>query len=124
MKKLFMKAFEWLRRKVTAIKTMNGERLTKKEVVVTDSLNAHPSALNSNGETLLVRAERYLWERYEFRYNVLAKCYEYREVSPTVRKRDSSGKINLPSSQPTLFRVGPKRGLFRHRGSLIVFIIV
>ena len=71
-----MKAFEWLRRKVTAIKTMNGERLTKKEVVVTDSLNAHPSALNSNGETLLVRAERYLWERYEFRYNVLAKCYE------------------------------------------------
>ena len=80
MKKLFMKAFEWLRRKVTAIKTMNGERLTKKEVVETDSLNAHPSALNSNGETLLVRAERYLWERYEFRYNVLAKCYEYREA--------------------------------------------
>lgn len=78
MKKLFMKAFEWLRRKVTAIKTMNGERLTKKEVVVTDTLNAHPSALNSNGETLLVRAERYLWERYEFRYNVLAKGYEYK----------------------------------------------
>ena len=76
-----MKAFEWLRRKVTAIKTMNGERLMKKEVVETDSLNAHPSALNSNGETLLVRAERYLWERYEFRYNVLAKCYEYREAS-------------------------------------------
>ena len=81
MKKLFMKAFEWLRRKVTAIKTMNGERLMKKEVVETDSLNAHPSALNSNGETLLVRAERYLWERYDFRYNVLAKCYEYREAS-------------------------------------------
>jgi hypothetical protein len=81
MKKLFMKAFEWLRRRVTAIKTMNGERLTKKEVVVTDSLNAHPSALNSPNETLLVRAERYLWERYEFLYNVLAKCYEYREAS-------------------------------------------
>ena len=31
-------------------------------------------------ETLLVRAERFLWERYEFRYNVLAKCYEYREA--------------------------------------------
>ena len=75
-----MKAFEWLRRKVTAIKTMNGERLMKKEVVETDSLNAHPSALNSPNETLLVRAERYLWERYEFRYNVLAKCYEYREA--------------------------------------------
>ena len=89
-----MKAFEWLRRKVTAIKTMNGERLTKKEVVVTDSLNAHPSALNSNGETLLVRAERYLWERYEFRYNVLAKGYEYKEASPNPL---------------------PKRGLCRHR---------
>ena len=87
-----MKAFEWLRRKVTAIKTMNGERLTKKEVVVTDSLNAHPSALNSNGETLLVRAERYLWERYEFRYNVLAKCYEYREASAMSVSSLSSGE--------------------------------
>lgn len=29
-------------------------------------------------ETLLVKAERYLWERYEFRYNVLAKCYEFK----------------------------------------------
>ena len=59
-----MKAFEWLRRKVTAIKTMNGERLTKKEVVVTDSLNAHPSALNSPNETLLVRAERTTFGMY------------------------------------------------------------
>ena len=33
---------------------------------------------NSNGETLLVRAERYLWERYEFRYNVLARGYEFK----------------------------------------------
>ena len=87
-----MKAFEWLRRKVTAIKTMNDERLTKKEVVVTDSLNAHPSALNSNGETLLVRAERYLWERYDFRYNVLAKCYEYREASAMSVSSLSSGE--------------------------------
>ena len=87
-----MKAFEWLRRKVTAIKTMNGERLTKKEVVVTDSLNAHPSALNSPNETLLVRAERYLWERYEFRYNVLAKCYEYREASAMSVSSLSSGE--------------------------------
>ena len=46
------------------------------------SLNTHPSSLNSNGETLLVKAERYLWERYEFRYNVLAKGYEYKEASP------------------------------------------
>ena len=29
-------------------------------------------------ETLLVRAERFLWERYEFRYNVLAKGYEFK----------------------------------------------
>lgn len=87
-----MKAFEWLRRKVTAIKTMNGERLTKKEVVETDSLNAHPSALNSPNETLLVRAERYLWERYEFRYNVLAKCYEYREASAMSVSSLSSGE--------------------------------
>ena len=64
MKKLFMKAFEWLRRIVTAIKTMNGERLTNKEVVVTDSLNAHPSALNSPNETLLVRAERTTFGMY------------------------------------------------------------
>ncbi len=35
-------------------------------------------SLNSNGETLLVRAERYLWERYEFRYNVLARGYEFK----------------------------------------------
>ncbi|MBR5846886.1 MAG: hypothetical protein IKY72_03700 [Bacteroidaceae bacterium] len=71
---------------------MNGERLTKKEVVETDSLNAHPSALNSPNETLLVRAERYLWERYEFRYNVLAKCYEYREASAMSVSSLSSGE--------------------------------
>ena len=29
---------------------------------------------------------------------------------PKARKRDSSGEINLSSSQPTLFRVGPKEG--------------
>ena len=93
-----MKAFEWLRRKVTAIKTMNGERLTKKEVVVTGSLNAHSSALNSNGETLLVRAERYLWERYEFRYNVLAKGYEYKEASPNPLPKRGLTDIAEPSS--------------------------
>ena len=47
---------------------------------------------NSNGETLLVRAERYLWERYEFRYNVLARCYEYREVSAMPVSSLSSGE--------------------------------
>ena len=47
---------------------------------------------NSNGETLLVRAERYLWERYEFRYNVLARGYEYREVSAMPVSSLSSGE--------------------------------
>ena len=39
-------------------------------------------------ETLLVRAERYLWERYEFRYNVLAKCYEF-------KLKIENGKFNV-----------------------------
>ena len=47
---------------------------------------------NSNGETLLVRAERYLWERYEFRDNVLARGYEYREVSAMPVSSLSSGE--------------------------------
>lgn len=72
---------------------------------------------NSNGETLLVRAERYLWERYEFRYNVLAKCYEYREIAsnslrplpPTgtpPKRGESSELIDFAESEPPL---GPTR---------------
>ena len=60
---------------------VNEMRISKAERRHSDdkgkSFNSHLSSLNSNGETLLVRAERFLWERYEFRYNVLAKCYEY-----------------------------------------------
>lgn len=55
---------------------------------------------NSNGETLLVRAERYLWERYEFRYNVLARGYEYREVAsplPLPRRGDSDSAKSISS---------------------------
>ena len=38
--------------------------------------------------------------------------YDMLAASPKTRKRDSSGEMNLPSSQPTLsYRVGPKRGL-------------
>ena len=65
---------------------VNEMRISKAERRHSDdegkSFNSHLSSLNSNGETLLVKAERFLWERYEFRYNVLAKCYEYREASP------------------------------------------
>ena len=61
---------------------VNEMRISKAERRHSDdegkSFNSHLSSLNANGETLLVKAERFLWERYEFRYNVLAKCYEYK----------------------------------------------
>ena len=41
-------------------------------------------------ETLLVRAERYLWERYEFRYNVLAKGYE---MAPSTSPKGENFKV-------------------------------
>ena len=44
-------------------------------------------------ETLLVRAERFLWERYEFRYNVLAKCYEYREASGDAAQQNEEWRV-------------------------------
>ena len=44
----------------------------------TPSINRGGVSMTQQQETLLVRAERYLWERYEFRYNVLAKGYEYK----------------------------------------------
>lgn len=59
-----------------------GEEVEVNEARVSKVERPHSSddgkSLNSNGETLLVRAERYLWERYEFRYNVLARCYEFK----------------------------------------------
>ena len=44
----------------------------------TPSINRGGVSMTQQQETLLVRAERFLWERYEFRYNVLAKGYEYK----------------------------------------------
>ena len=59
-----------------------GEEVEVNEARVSKVERPHSSddgeSPNSNGETLLVRAERYLWERYEFRYNVLARCYEFK----------------------------------------------
>lgn len=59
-----------------------GEEVEVNEARVSKVEKPHSSddgkSLNSNGETLLVRAERYLWERYEFRYNVLARGYEFK----------------------------------------------
>lgn len=45
-------------------------------------------------ETLLVRAEHYLWERYDFRYNVLARCYEYK-LKVVTGERRCSGEAAL-----------------------------
>ena len=72
------------------------------------SFNSHLSSLNSNGETLLVKAERHLWERYEFRYNVLAKCYEYNlraslETPPPLQGTPSinrGGNSSMPQTVP------------------------
>ena len=64
------------------------------------SLNTQSSSLNSNGETLLVRAERYLWERYEFRYNVLAKGYEYKEASPPALSRGEGATVGFVRVTP------------------------
>ena len=105
MKKIYVyvgQLRDWMLRMAQRVKGLLGVRVMNKkmvEEVATCSLdseettrfacNSHPVAPyslyeqreSSPNETLLVRAERYLWERYEFRYNVLAKCYEYREVS-------------------------------------------
>ena len=89
---------------------VNEMRISKAERRHSDdegkSFNSHLSSLNANGETLLVKAERFLWERYEFRYNVLAKCYEYKlkidngelkigERSPHYRMLDDEQKRYL-----------------------------
>ena len=102
MKKIYVyvgQLRDWMLRMAQRVKGLLGVRVMNKEVVeevATCSLdseettrfacNSHPVAPyslyeqreSSPNETLLVRAERYLWERYEFRYNVLAKCYEYK----------------------------------------------
>ena len=54
----------------------NGERLTKKEVVVTDSLNPQLSSLNKMEDPLLLRIEEFIDEHYQMRVNVLSGQYE------------------------------------------------
>ena len=89
MKKIYVYVGQlrsWMQRMAQSVKGLLGERVYNKKEEVTVKVSgaaprlcSHLSSSNSNGEeTLLVRAERYLWERYEFRYNVLAGGYEYK----------------------------------------------
>ena len=121
MKKIYVyvgQLRDWMLRMAQRVKGILGVRVMNKEVieeVATCSLyseettrfacNSHPVAPyslyeqreSSPNETLLVRAERYLWERYEFRYNVLAKCYEYREASPIPSQGGELGLVMAES---------------------------
>ena len=99
MKKLFQKAIEWLRSRVTGIKSeklrvksekveasqsvcqnddlsmVKGERLKVKE----ETLNPKPSTLNQAKLRLTIPdIEALLREKYELRYNVLTEQSEYR----------------------------------------------
>ena len=92
MKKLFQKAIEWLRRRVTALKSE--ERKVKSEEVkdariVYDTLSEvkgkgtivrsqHPTP-HSAGDTLMLRMEEFVAEHYEVRYNRLSQQYELTE---------------------------------------------
>ena len=80
MKKLFVKAFEWLRRRVTAM--MKGEelRITSEEK---DDLS-YPLPLQresvktpySEPDSLMLRMVEFVDEHYEVRYNCLSQQYE------------------------------------------------
>ncbi len=80
MKKLFVKAFEWLRRRVTAM--MKGEelRITSEEK---DELS-YPLPLQresvktpySEPDSLMLRMVEFVDEHYEVRYNCLSQQYE------------------------------------------------
>ena len=78
MKKLFTKAFEWLRRRVTALKDTrsvyananvnddnndcdNVNRSVKSEALQGSSLNSQPSSIsNTNHDPLLLRIEEFI----------------------------------------------------------------
>ena len=96
MKKLFQKAIEWLRSRVTAIVKVKGDRLNRSEVRTPkierlhsndDLLKVKESTLNPQLFTLnqaklrltIPDIERLLCEKYELRYNVLTEQSEYRE---------------------------------------------
>ena len=89
MKKLFKKAIEWLRRRVTALRSEEG-KVQNEEVKnmrsVYDNLSEakgkrvalssqHPTP-QSAGDTLMLRMEEFVAERYEVRYNRLSQQYE------------------------------------------------
>ena len=104
MTKLFQKAIEWLRSRVTAIMSeerrmkseevkdmqsmykndddndnfikVDDESLTKEEVIATDSLNPQLSSLNKTEGPLLLLIEEFIDERYRVRLNTLSQQYE------------------------------------------------
>ena len=89
MKRLFVRAIDWLRSRVTAMS--NVERETKEESLRDrhastpghQSKNPVPTSLNAKRSTLndstLLRAEEYIKEHYHVRYNRLSHEHELRE---------------------------------------------
>ena len=89
MKKLFTKAIEWLRRRVTALKReegkVKGEDSTPVPSIVTyDQTSFGPYVAPVGHDSLLLRAEEYITEHYHVRFNRLSREHELRERdSPT-----------------------------------------
>ena len=74
MKKLFKKVMVWLRRRVTALKSEEGR--VKSEMSCSTSSVKRTA---SNADTLMLRMEEFVAERYEVRYNRLSQQYELAE---------------------------------------------
>ena len=76
MKKLFQKAIEWLRSKVTTI--MSEERRMKSEEVKEQKTTfiSHLSTFNSKDSPLLLLIEEFIDEHYRVRLNMLSQQYE------------------------------------------------
>ena len=76
MKKLFQKAIEWLRSKVTTI--VSEERRMKSEEVKEQKTTfiSHLSTFNSKDSPLLLLIEEFIDEHYRVRLNMLSQQYE------------------------------------------------
>ena len=100
MKKFLEKVGEWLRRRVTALRSEKGRVKSeegrgdsqgldvdvndncslKSEVLQETSINSQQSSLNNaNHDPLLLRIEEFIGEHYRVRFNVLAQQYEVSE---------------------------------------------
>ena len=66
----------------------------------------------SDKQASVAQIEAFLAERVQLRRNVVTGFVEVKEASPlqTLAPQDSLGELKFSSSQPTLFRVGPRRG--------------